>query len=76
MKYTLFYICIISLILISVYNLKEEEIIDLDPQSEVPDPNDPEILYIPIIQTNDIHGSFYPKKILLPSGGIYYIGNI
>ena len=76
MKYTLFYICIISLILISVYNLKEEEIIDLDPQSEVPDPNDPEILYIPIIQTNDIHGSFYPKKILLPSGGIYYIGGL
>ena len=76
MKYTLFYICIISLVLISVYNLKEEEIIDLDPQSEVPDPNDPEILYIPIIQTNDIHGSFYPKKILLPSGGIYYIGGL
>ena len=76
MKYTLFYIYIISLILISVYNLKEEEIIDLDPQSEVPDPNDPEILYIPIIQTNDIHGSFYPKKILLPSGGIYYIGGL
>ena len=76
MKYTLFYICIFSLILISVYNLKEEEIIDLDPQSEVPDPNDPEILYIPIIQTNDIHGSFYPKKILLPSGGIYYIGGL
>ena len=76
MKYTLFYICIISLILIPVYNLKEEEIIDLDPQSEVPDPNDPEILYIPIIQTNDIHGSFYPKKILLPSGGIYYIGGL
>ena len=76
MKYTLFYIYIISLLLISVYNLKEEEIIDLDPQSEVPDPNDPEILYIPIIQTNDIHGSFYPKKILLPSGGIYYIGGL
>ena len=76
MKSTLFYIYIISLLLISVYNLKEEEIIDLDPQSEVPDPNDPEILYIPIIQTNDIHGSFYPKKILLPSGGIYYIGGL
>ena len=76
MKSTLFYICICSLILISVNNLKEEEIIDLDPQSEVPDPNDPEILYIPIIQTNDIHGSFYPKKILLPSGGTYYIGGL
>ena len=76
MKSTLFYICIFSLILISVNNLKEEEIIDLDPQSEVPDPNDPEILYIPIIQTNDIHGSFYPKKILLPSGGTYYIGGL
>ena len=76
MKSTLFYICIFYLILISVKTLKEEEIIDLDPQSTVPDPNDPNIIYIPIIQTNDIHGSFYPKKILLPSGGIYYIGGL
>jgi len=76
MKFTYFYICIFSLILISVKTLEEEEIIDLDPQGEVPDPNDENIIYIPIIQTNDIHGSFYPKKILLPSGGTYYIGGL
>ena len=76
MKSTLLSICIISVLLISVKALKEEEIIDLDPQSKVPDPNDKDIIYIPIIQTNDIHGSFYPKKILLPSGGIYYIGGL
>jgi 2',3'-cyclic-nucleotide 2'-phosphodiesterase/3'-nucleotidase len=29
-----------------------------------------------IIHTNDIHGSFYPKNILLPSGEYYSIGGL
>ena len=56
---------------------KEEEIIDLkDDETPLPNPNDEKILYIPIIHTNDIHGSFYPKKILLPSGNTYSIGGL
>ena len=55
----------------------EEEIIDLkDPETPLPSPDDPNIFYIPIIHTNDIHGSFYPKKILLPSGNTYTIGGL
>ena len=55
----------------------EEEIIELkDPNTPLPTPDDPNIFYIPIIHTNDIHGSFYPKKILLPSGNTYTIGGL
>ena len=60
---------------------KEDEIIELkDLEIPLPSPNDSEIFYIPIIHTNDIHGSFYPKQILLPSynaftiGGLEYLG--
>ena len=45
-----------------------EDIINLDPGSSLPKYDDENYFYIPIIHTNDIHGSFYPKKILLPSG--------
>ena len=56
---------------------EEEEIIELiDLETPLPSPEDPNIFYIPIIHTNDIHGSFYPKKILLPSGNTYSIGGL
>ena len=57
--------------------LKGEDYIELkDNEKPLPEPNDEDILYIPIIHTNDIHGSFYPKKILLPSGSTYSIGGL
>ena len=53
-----------------------EEIINLDPGISLPKYDDENYFYIPIIHTNDIHGSFYPKKILLPSGKSYSIGGL
>jgi len=53
-----------------------EEIINLDPGISLPRYDDKNYFYIPIIHTNDIHGSFYPKKILLPSGKSYSIGGL
>ena len=58
-------------------NDSEDEIIELkDLDIPLPSPNEPEIFYIPIIHTNDIHGTFYPKKILLPSYNTYSIGGL
>ena len=55
----------------------DEEIIDLkDETKDLPTPDDPDIYYIPIMHTNDIHGSFYPKKVLLPNNELYYIGGL
>ena len=55
----------------------DEEMIELkDDEKPLPTPDDEDIFYIPIIHTNDIHGSFYPKKILLPSGNTYSIGGL
>ena len=53
-----------------------EEIINLDPGVSLPKYDNENYFYIPIIHTNDIHGSFYPKKILLPSGKSYSIGGL
>ena len=53
-----------------------EEIINLDPGSSIPSYDDENYFYIPILHTNDIHGSFYPKTILLPSGKSYSIGGL
>ena len=74
--FILFHLIFLSLLLISVYGIEDKKTLNLDPESQLPDPNDPNILYIPIIHTNDIHGSFYPKKILLPSGKTYKIGGL
>ena len=58
-------------------NSEDEEMIDLnDDEKPFPKPDDKDIFYIPIILTNDIHGSFYPKKVLLPSGETYSIGGL
>jgi 2',3'-cyclic-nucleotide 2'-phosphodiesterase/3'-nucleotidase len=58
-------------------SFKEDDYIELkDDEKPLPTPEDKDILYIPIIHTNDIHGSFYPKKILLPSGHTYSIGGL
>ena len=57
--------------------LTEEDIIDLkDEAKDPPSPNDKDIYYIPILHTNDIHGSFYPKKVLLPNNESYTIGGL
>ena len=53
-----------------------EDIIKLEPDISLPKYDDENYFYIPIIHTNDIHGSFYPKKILLPSGKSYSIGGL
>ena len=78
--YILFLLSIITILAIespSKNTNEEEEMIDLkDDETPLPNPNDEEILYIPILHTNDIHGSFYPKKILLPSGNTYSIGGL
>ena len=57
-------------------NLLNDELIDLTTGCELPSKYDKKYFYIPIIHTNDIHGSFYPKKILLPSGEYYSIGGL
>ena len=68
------YFCIISSS--NNFNLQDEIIELKDENKSLPKPDDKDIIYIPIIHTNDIHGSFYPKKILLPSGGTYSIGGL
>ena len=84
-KYIFSYFFFTSFIIIfckenSIKDIKineEDEIIELkDLETPLPSPNDPDIFYIPIILTNDIHGSFYPKKMLLPSGITYSIGGL
>lgn len=66
----------INCIKFSLLNELEEEIIDLKTEMELPSIEDENYFYIPIIHTNDIHGSYYPKKILLPSGKSYTIGGL
>jgi len=56
--------------------LEKEEIIDLKTKIELPSKDDENYFYIPILHTNDLHGSFYPKNILLPSGKSYSIGGL
>ena len=87
MKSNIFYF-IFTIFLINILSIEiackqigdkndEEEIIELkDLETPLPSPDDPDILYIPIIHTNDIHGTFYPKKILLPSKNLYSIGGL
>ena len=71
------YLYILLLLNISTSLLKEkEELIELIDPSTLPKINDTEYYYLPIFHTNDIHGSFYPKKILLPSGDTYTIGGL
>ena len=76
MEFILFHLIFLSFIIISVYGIEDKKTLNLDPETQLPDPNDPNIFYIPLIHTNDIHGSFYPKKILLPSGKTYKIGGL
>ena len=72
-----FFIYLLFFLQSSLYCI-EEEIIDLkdDKYNAIPTPNNSDIYYIPIIHTNDIHGSFYPKKILLPDNEMYSIGGL
>ena len=53
-----------------------QKIIDLKTEIELPSKDDENYFYIPILHTNDLHGSFYPKNILLPSGKSYSIGGL
>ena len=75
---TEFFVYLLFFLQSSLYCIEEEEFIDLkdDKYNAIPTPNDREIYYIPIIHTNDIHGSFYPKKILLPDNEMYSIGGL
>ena len=75
---TEFFIYLLFFLQSSLYCIEEEEIIDLKDEkyNAVPTPNNSDIYYIPIIHTNDIHGSFYPKKILLPDNEMYSIGGL
>ena len=70
----LFCFSIISLIF--ALDPNDELIILHDDEKPLPTPDDKDILYIPILHTNDIHGSFYPKKILLPDNKLYTIGGL
>ena len=54
----------------------KEDYIDLIDESILPKKNDRDYYYLSILHTNDIHGSFYPKKILLPSGIVYSVGGL
>ena len=68
MKFYIILPFLISFLLIKQPNIilsinldsKNEEEKNEDPT--LPTPDDPNIFYIPIIHSNDIHGSFYPKK--------------
>ena len=73
-----FFIYLLFFLQSSLYCIEEEEIIYLkdDKYNAIPTPNNSDIYYIPIIHTNDIHGSFYPKKILLPDNEMYSIGGL
>ena len=73
-----FFIYLLFFLQSSLYCIEEEEIIDLKDEkyNAIPTPDDKNIYYIPIIHTNDIHGSFYPKKILLPDNEMYSIGGL
>ena len=75
---TEFFIYLLFFLQSSLYCIEEEEIIDLKDEkyNAIPTPDDKNIYYIPIIHTNDIHGSFYPKKILLPDNEMYSIGGL
>ena len=75
---TEFFIYLLFFLQYSLYCIEEEEIIDLKDEkyNAIPTPDDKNIYYIPIIHTNDIHGSFYPKKILLPDNEMYSIGGL
>ena len=72
------FICFLLFLSNSVLNIEpNEEIIDLkDEEHSLPSPDDSDIFYIPILHTNDIHGSFYPKKIVLPNNEVYTIGGL
>ena len=85
MRYKIIYLYFLSLLIKNFFCIDlsenklymQEEIIELkDDEKPLPKPDDKDITYIPIIHTNDIHGSFYPKKILLPSGSTYSIGGL
>ena len=76
-------LCIYLLLLAtSVYSIlpeEEEEVIDLitkDDEDILPKYNDENYFYVPIFHSNDIHGSFFPKKIVLPNNEEYSVGGL
>ena len=42
--FILFHIIFLSLLLISVYGIEDKKTLNLDPESQLPDPNDPNLL--------------------------------
>ena len=77
---TVLYIYLLLIVSFSVYSiLPNDEPIDLitaEDKVKLPSKNDENYFYIPIFHTNDIHGSFFPKKIVLPNGQEYSIGGL
>ena len=78
---TVLYIYLL-LLATSVYSIlpeEEEEVIDLitkDDKEILPKYNDENYFYVPIFHSNDIHGSFFPKKIVLPNNEEYSVGGL
>ena len=78
-NYFLIFFLLSIIYCIEPFEESEDEYPRLEGDSILPSPDDPDILYIPIFHTNDIHGSFYPKKVLLPNAehnGLYTIGGL
>ena len=75
MKLLILYILLLINITTSLLN-EEQDYKELIDPSTLPQKNDTNYYYLSILHTNDIHGSFYPKKILLPSGDTYTIGGL
>ena len=75
MKLLILYILLLINITTSLLN-EEQDYKELIDPSTLPQKNDTNYYYLSILHTNDIHGSFYPKKILLPSGDTYTVGGL
>ena len=79
---TVLYIYLFLLVTLSIYTIQpneDEEVLDLITEEDkkiLPKYNDNEIFYVPIFHSNDIHGSFFPKKIVLPDDKEYSIGGL
>ena len=80
---TVLYIYLLFFSTFSVYSILpnegEEDTIDLIDDKDrilLPKPDDKDYFYVPIFHSNDIHGSFFPKKIVLPNGNVYTVGGL
>ena len=77
---TVLYIYLLLIVSFSVYSIlpndEEIDLIEDDDRAKLPKRDDEKYFYIPIFHTNDIHGSFFPKKIVLPNNEVYSVGGL